>query len=231
MFSVTSILRVTAKDMYHYIVSIIAISLFVSISLIPFVLFLPWQLAIVYMLVVGGPVFFGASVCVESMLTNKKSPLILEFLKGVKRHYFQGVGIACVFGAFVLILIASWWHWSVEGTWFAFAIACFQTYFAGMIALSQLYTVPLIIKHQLTLPKAMITSVKLLLANPLYTMGCFIQLALFAALLTVTIVGNALLLPGIAALFFNRMTSGVVSRSELIMEGRTDNALQKSAHI
>lgn len=57
MFSVTSILRVTAKDIYHYIVSIIAISLFVSISLIPFVLFLPWQLAIVYMLVVGGPVF------------------------------------------------------------------------------------------------------------------------------------------------------------------------------
>ncbi|WP_054708036.1 hypothetical protein [Bacillus sp. JCM 19041] len=72
MFSVTSILRVTAKDIYHYIVSIIAISLFVSISLIPFVLFLPWQLAIVYMLVVGGPVFFGASVCVESMLVDKK---------------------------------------------------------------------------------------------------------------------------------------------------------------
>lgn len=219
MFSVTALLRITAKDLYQYIVSVVAISLFVSIIMLPGILFLPWQLAIAFALFVGGPVWFGTSKAVEAMLQEEKASNILTFLKATKTHFFQGVAFACFLGTFVLIVVSSWWLWAVEGTWFAFAIACFQTYFAGMVALSQLYTVPLVIKYGLKLPKAMLVSIKLLLANPLYTIGAFLQLILFTALLSVTIVGNALLLPGVVAVFVSRMTSGAISRSDLVDNG------------
>lgn len=215
MFSVTALLRITAKDLYQSIVSVVAISLFVSMIMLPGILFLPWQLAIAFALLVGGPVWFGASNAVEAMLQEKKGTNILTFLKATKTHCFQGIAFASFLGGFVLIVVSSWWLWAVEGTWFAFAIACFQTYFAGMVALSQLYTVPLVIKYGLKLPKAMFVSIKVLLANPLYTIGAFLQLVLFAALLSMTIVGSALLLPGVAAVFVSRMTSGAISRSEL----------------
>lgn len=97
----------------------------------------------------------------------------------------------------------------------AFAIACFQTYFAGMVLLSQLYTVSLLIKYNVRLAKAMGMSLKLLLKYPLYTMGCFLQLVLFAGLLAFTIIGNALLLPGVIAVFLSRMTSAVISKTDL----------------
>ncbi|GAF15195.1 hypothetical protein JCM19046_1994 [Bacillus sp. JCM 19046] len=217
MFSVTSILRVTAKDLYHHIVSIVSISLLVAILCIPFFLFLPWQLAILFLLLIGGPVWLAAATSMEAVLTNKKVILINVFLKGFFAHYLKGVGLAFFFGGFVFILAASWWHWSIEQSYVAFAIACFQTYFSGMVLLSQLYTVPLLIKYQLNLPKAMGASVKLLLKYPLYTIGCFIQLVLFAGLLAFTIVGNALLLPGVVALFLSRMTSAAVSRSDFFV--------------
>ncbi|PAD91106.1 hypothetical protein [Shouchella clausii] len=219
MFSVTALLRITAKDLYQSIVSVVAISLFVSVIMLPGILFLPWQLAIAFALLVGGPVWFGASKAVEAMLQEKKGTNILTFLKATKTHCFQGIAFASFLGGFVLIVVSSWWLWAVEGTWFAFAIACFQTYFAGMVALSQLYTVPLVIKYGLKLPKAMLVSIKVLLANPLYTIGAFLQLVLFAALLSMTIVGSALLLPGVAAVFVSRMTSGAMSRSDLVDNG------------
>ncbi|MFP7332223.1 hypothetical protein SFC23_02520 [Shouchella clausii] len=219
MFSVTALLRITAKDLYQSIVSVVAISLFVSMIMLPGILFLPWQLAIAFALLVGGPVWFGASKAVEAMLQEEKGTNILTFLKATKTHCFQGIAFASFLGGFVLIVVSSWWLWAVEGTWFAFAIACFQTYFAGMVALSQLYTVPLVIKYGLKLPKAMFVSIKVLLANPLYTIGAFLQLVLFAALLSMTIVGSALLLPGVAAVFVSRMTSGAMSRSDLVDNG------------
>lgn len=218
MFSVTSILRVTAKDMYHHIISIIAVSLLVSVLCIPFVLFLPWQMAILFLLLIGGPIWLAAATSMEAVLMNTKVVLIKVFLQGLKRHYLKGIGLAFFYGGFAFILGASWWHWSIEQSYVAFAIACFQTYFSGMVLLSQLYTVPILMKYQLSLPKAMGTSMKLLLKYPLYTMGCFIQLIIFAGLLAFTIVGNALLLPGVLALFLSRMTSAAISRSDLFFE-------------
>ncbi|BAD65655.1 MULTISPECIES: hypothetical protein [Shouchella] len=219
MFSVTALLRITAKDLYQSIVSVVAISLFVSLIMLPGILFLPWQLAIIFALFAGGPVWFGASRAVETMLQEEKGSMLLTFLKATKTHCIQGIAFACFFGIFVSIVASSWWLWVVEDTWFAFAIACFQTYFAGMVALSQLYTVPLVIKYGLKLPKAMLVSMKLLLANPLYTIAAFLQLILFTVLLSMTIVGHAFLLPGVAAVFVSRMTSGAISRSELVENG------------
>lgn len=219
MFSVTALLRITAKDLYQSIVSVVAISLFVSLIMLPGILFLPWQLAIIFALFAGGPVWFGASRAVETMLQEEKGSMLLTFLKATKTLCFQGIAFASFLGGFVLIVVSSWWLWAVEGTWFAFAIACFQTYFAGMVALSQLYTVPLVIKYGLKLPKAMLVSMKLLLANPLYTIAAFLQLILFTVLLSMTIVGHAFLLPGVAAVFVSRMTNGAISRSELVENG------------
>ncbi|GAF22049.1 hypothetical protein JCM19047_1780 [Bacillus sp. JCM 19047] len=47
-------------------------------------------------------------------------------------------------------------------------------------------------------------------------MGCFLQLILFAGLLAFTVIGNALLLPGVLAVFLSRMASGAVSRSDIL---------------
>lgn len=215
MFSVTSILRITAKDMYHHIISIISISLLVSLLCVPFILFLPWQFAIGFILFIGGPVWLAAAATMEAVLSTNNVKLIRTFLKALRTSYFKGLGLSFLFGGFTFILVASWWHWSVEQTYMAFAIACFQTYFAGMVLLSQLYTVSLLIKYNVRLAKAMGMSLKLLLKYPLYTMGCFLQLVLFAGLLAFTIVGNALLLPGVIAVFLSRMTSAVISKTDL----------------
>lgn len=216
MFSVTSIVRITAKDLYHHIVSIISISVLVSLLCVPFLLFLPWQLAIAFVLFLGGPVWLAAAASMETVLTNKNVPLMRTFFISLKCQYFKALGLSFFFGGFAVILVASWWHWSVEQSYVAFAIACFQSYFAGMVLLSQLYTVPLINKYNVSLVRAMGISLKLLLKYPLYTIGCFLQLILFAGLLAFTVVGNALLLPGVLAVFLSRMTSGAVSRSDVL---------------
>ncbi len=79
MFSVTSIVRITAKDLYQHIVSIISISLMVSLLCVPFLLFLPWQLAIGFALFIGGPVWLAATASMETVLTNKTFRLYERF--------------------------------------------------------------------------------------------------------------------------------------------------------
>src|SRR5690606_9412907 len=110
------------------------------------------------------------------------------------------------------IVYSSWWQWVNTDSYFFFILACFKTCFVGMMLISQLYTVPLMVKFNKNLKTSMLLSVKLLIKNPLYTLGAFLQLLSLTVLLLLTGVGLFLLFPGFYSLFTNTLTSNVLNR-------------------
>jgi len=174
-------------------------------------------------MIVMGPLLVGAAWAVQQLLLDRSSSVIKSFFQGVKKYFLPSIGYSLFLSFFVIIIAASWWHYNQVGGTFAFALACFQTYFCGMVFLSQIYTVPLLVKFEYSLKDSIFTSVKLLVKNPLYTILSFFQILSVFALLLLTVVGLFIIFPALATLFNNIVTSTVIATEENIDSWETAN--------
>ncbi|WP_404349932.1 hypothetical protein LG311_04150 [Sutcliffiella horikoshii] len=223
MDGLTQIIRVTGREYYKHIVSMVMISLIMVTVLSPSFFLIKLPFSIVYVMIVMGPLFVGAAWAVQQLLLDRSTSVIKSFFQGVKRYFLPSIGYSLFLSFFVIIIAASWWHYNQVGGTFAFALACFQTYFCGMVFLSQIYTVPLLVKFEYSLKDSIFTSVKLLVKNPLYTILSFFQILSVFALLLLTVVGLFIIFPALATLFNNIVTSTVIATEENIDSWETAN--------
>ncbi|MFE7062187.1 hypothetical protein ACFVAD_08545 [Sutcliffiella sp. NPDC057660] len=214
MDGLTHILRVTGREYYKHIVAMVFISFLVVTVLSPSFFLIQLPYSIFYVMLVSGPIFVGAAWAVQQLLLDKSQSVIVMFFTGMKKYFLASVGYSLFLSFFVVIVAASWWHYTQVGGTFAFALACFQSYFCGMIFLSQIYTIPLLVKFQYSLKDSIFTSVKLLVKNPLYTILSFLQITSIFCLLLLSVVGLFFLFPSLSTLFCNIVTSNVIGTEE-----------------
>ncbi|WP_078382124.1 hypothetical protein [Sutcliffiella halmapala] len=214
MDGLTQILRVTGKEYYRHIVAMVFISLLVVTVLSPSFFLIQLPYALIYVMLVSGPLLVGAAWAVQQLLLDKSQSVFLQFFTGVRKYFLASIGYSLFLSFFVIIVAASWWHYVQVGGTFGFALACFQTYFCGMVFLSQIYTIPLLVKFQYSLKDSIFTSVKLLVKNPLYTILSFLQIASIFCLLLLSVVGLFFLFPSLSTLFCNIVTSNVIVTEE-----------------
>lgn len=214
MDGLTQILRVTGREYYKHIVAMVCISLLVVTLLSPSFFLIQLPYAFIYVMLVMGPLLIGAAWTVQQLLLDKSQSIFLQFFTGVKKYFLASIGYSLFLSFFILIVVASWWHYAQVGGTFAFALASFQSYFCGMIFLSQIYTIPLLVKYQYSLKESIFTSVKLLVKNPLYTILSFMQIASIFCILLLSVVGFFFIFPSLSALFCNIVTSNVLVTEE-----------------
>lgn len=216
MAGVTHVLRMASKDAFQHITSIVLISIGVFTVLSPSFFLFPIPYAIVYCLLLIGPLLVAANHYIQQVLLDKKTRFFSTILEGLTKYVFKSLMYSIIVSIFLFIVYASWWQWANSESYFFFLLACFQTYFIGMILISQIYTIPLMVKYNSSLKDSMILSVKLLIQNPLYTLGAFVQLVSLFVLLLLTGVGLFLLFPGFYSLFANTLTSNVMNQTSQV---------------
>lgn len=210
MVSLTHVLRMALKGMYQHIVLLVLLG-FLSVMVLSPSFVLPIHIAVMYLICFIGPLQMAMVKSVQQAIEGEKVDIKTFFL-AMKEYFFRGLGFSLILSLFLFIVIASWWYWGQMGTYPSFILACFQTYFVSMILVSQMYTVPLLVKYKYSLKQSMLISLKLLLKNPLYTLGAFAQLVSLALLLGLTVVGFLFLFPGAYTILTHQMTANVVSR-------------------
>lgn len=214
MDGMTQVLRYSLKETYKNIVAIVLLSVGVLTIVSPSFFLFPIPYALIYCGILIGPLTIAANYYIQKVLLNDKIKLIPTFFEAFKKFGVIGLLYSILFSLFIFIVVASWWQWFGTREFFSFVIASFQTYFVGMILVSQIYTIPLIVKYQYSLKDSVLLSVKLLIKYPLYTLSAFLQLVSIFVLLLFTVVGVLFLYPGIFSMFTNIMTSNVMNDIE-----------------
>lgn len=222
MESLTHVLRSCIADYYKLVVPMVSVGLCWTAILIPGVFWLPIPAAMAYLSIMSGVLIMASVSFIQQKRLDDKVKFSV-FMKGCIRFGVPGMAYGALMLLFIGIVVSAWWYWSVNGAYWAFVVACFQTYFVAMLWIGQMFAVPLYVKYGHSLGNSMLVSLKLLVKHPLYTLGGFVQLASLAVVLLVTVVGFPLLFPGIFGLWLNRMTANVISHYDP-SEGLTHEA-------
>jgi uncharacterized membrane protein YesL len=209
MNSLSAVLRKSGHDIFQNITEVVTVSLLASLILLPGIFFMPPAFGFVYILLTGMPsVVSGFYVIYQKF--NRKPVKYTMFFKVFPKFY----GRALIFGLLLTILTiipaSSWWYYIMAKTTFSFVIAIFQTYLYIMILISFIYILPILVIEDRGVPYSFKASLRLLLDNPGYTIGSFVQILAVSALLIVTVISVPLLFIGIFSIFTANLYDNVL---------------------
>lgn len=213
MKKLSQIVTQSGVQVYREIVPVALFSIVSSLVLLPFVFFLPYGLAALFAVLLYVPLCTGVLYASHRMLDGGKGKLRTMW-KGTLQFYGASVVFGAIMAVFVLILIASWWYYGGRSGTAYFALAVFQTYFIAMVLVSQVYTLPLVVQERIGVFAAIGRSFKLFIANPMYTVGAFIQMVCLTVILGITIVGFAGLYVGMVGIYLNMLTANLIREKD-----------------
>lgn len=213
MRKLSEILVQSGVKVYRDIVAVVVFSLATSALLLPAVFLLPVAWAAIAVVLLYAPLCVGALHAAHRLLKGEK-PKVAHVWAGGVRFYGRGVVFALFCALFALIVISSWWYYGSRDGALYFALAVFQTYFAAMFFASQLYTIPLVVQHDMGIMAAMAKSAKMFVARPGYTIGALFQAACIGICLLFTIVGFAGLFVGIMGIYMNLAAANALKPKE-----------------
>lgn len=208
--TLNEVVALSGKRLFHDIVPLSLLSLAGAAVLVPFLFFLPIGLSLPLLPFAGVPLCAGA-LAASNLSAPGGSIRIRGLFVGAFRFMLPSLVLAFVGAAFMLIVVSSWWYYGSRSGVLSFALAVFQTYFAGMVLVSQLYALPLVVREKIGPWTAMGRSFRLFLANPLYTIGASAQLVSAAVLLAVTGVGFGFLFFGLYGVYMHQVADNVLA--------------------
>jgi uncharacterized membrane protein YesL len=213
MNNLSTVLRKSGHDIFQNIMEVVAISLLGSLILLPGIFFMPPAFGFVYLLLTGMP-SFASAFYVICQKTNRKPVRYSMFFKVFPKFYGRTLILGLLLTVLTIIPISSWWYYITAKTTFSFVIAIFQTYLYIMILISFIYVLPIIVNEDKGVSYSLKASLRLMLDNPGYTIGSFIQILTVSALLIVTVVSVPLLFIGIFSIFTANLYDNVLSKYE-----------------
>ncbi|WP_051217594.1 hypothetical protein [Paenibacillus assamensis] len=213
MKKLSVVIAQTGRQVYEQILKVLGYSLICSLVLAPMLLLMNVALAVICFSLVLFPLLSGVFYACHLQLSGEMVTF-RHIVAGFRKFYVRSVGFGLFLTLFALILISSWWYYGDQGNMLHFTIAVFQTYFVMMALISQLYTMPLVYREQLSMFQAMGKSVKLFLRHPLYTVGAFLQALCLMFILAVTVVGFLGLFVGMFGYYLNLLTANVLKETE-----------------
>lgn len=210
MLSMSKLILKSGSAVYRNMLSVLLVSVAWSLTLIPFLFILPWQTALIYMVVMAFPATLAVFGAMHEKLQNERKNIIAEYFKALKKFYVRGFLVGILISIIVLIPVSTWYmHVSTDGGYGMFLFAMMQTYLCSMFLLSQVYTVGFIVMNDQPFFKSMNDSIKAFVANPIYTMAVFLQLLSVCVLLCLTVVGFFLMFIGMFAIFMINSVSNL----------------------
>ncbi|MBD8498629.1 hypothetical protein [Paenibacillus arenosi] len=213
MKKLSVVIAQTGRQVYEHILKVLGYSLICSLVLAPMLLLMNVALAVICFSLVLFPLLSGVFYACHLQLSGEMVT-VRHIVTGFRKFYVRSVVFGLFLTLFVLILISSWWYYGDQGNMLHFTIAVFQTYFVTMALISQLYTMPLVYREELSMFQAMGKSVKLFLRHPLYTVGAFLQALCLMFILAVTVVGFLGLFVGMFGYYLNLLTANVLKETE-----------------
>lgn len=213
MRKLSEIVIQSGKKIYQDIIPVALFSIMGALVLVPFVFFLPVGISLFVLPFVIVPLCAGALHATHRMMKGERTKLSALFA-GAWKFALPSFVIALATSIFILIIVSTWWYYGGKPGMLYFALAVFQTYFVGMVLVSQLYALPLVVQQGVGVFTAMGRSVKLFLAHPGYTIGAFIQLLSVTVLLGLTVIGFAALYLGMYAIYSNLVTANLLAKPE-----------------
>lgn len=203
----------SGKRIYMDIIPVALFSVVGALVLAPFVFWLPVGVSALLLPFIAVPLAAGVLHATGRMIDGGRAKLSAMFA-GAWKFALPSLVFALFCSLFVLIIVSTWWYYGGKDGTLYFALAVFQTYFTAMVLVSQLYTLPLVVRERMGVFTAMGCSVKLFLKHPGYTIGAFVQLLSLTVLLGVTVVGFAGLYLGIYGIYANLVTANVLAKPE-----------------
>lgn len=215
MLSMSKLILKSGSTVYQNMLSVLLVSLVWSITLVPFLFILPWQTALIYMLVMAFPATLAVFGAMNEKLKNERTNIIAEYFKALKKFYLRGFLVGILISIIVLIPVSTWYMYvSTDGGYGMFLFSIAQTYLCTMFLLSQVYTVGFIVINDQPFVKSMNESMKTFVAKPTYTIAVFLQLLSVCLLLCLTVVGFFLLFIGMFAIFMINSISNIYAEKE-----------------
>lgn len=213
MKKLNQIVAQSGAQVFREIVPVALFSIVSSLVLLPFVFFLPIGMAVFLAVLLYVPLCTGVLYATHRMLEGGKGKLRLMW-QGALKFYGASLVYGLMLAVFGLILVSSWWYYGGKSGTFYFIIAVFQTYFIAMALVSQVYTLPLVVQEKVGIFTAIGRSFKLFIANPLYTIGAFVQIVCLTVILGITIVGFGFLYVGMIGIYLNMLTANLIRKEE-----------------
>jgi uncharacterized membrane protein YesL len=199
LFPLAYVVRKSAYEAYHGVIPLGLAGLIFTVLtflLLPLLMARPqWAWALALFAV---PAWAGTFAMTLPMAEGSK-PAFRRFWQGVWRFSGRSLLLTVLYLAIALLTWAVFVFWRQTGGVLGLTFGICQCYAFAMFACAQIYTLPLMVRHDLPVMKAMAQSAKLFLAKPLYTVAVVVQLASLAVVLAVGTVALPLLYPGLAA--------------------------------
>lgn len=213
MNNLSTVLRKSGHDIFQNIMEVVAISLIASILMLPGLFFMPPVFGAVYLLLTAMPSFASAFYMIY--IKKERKPFKYSmFFKGFKKFYVRALAFGLLITILTVIPVSSWWYYITAKTTFSFIIAIFQSYFYIMILIAFTYVLPIIVIEDKGVLYSFKMSLRLLLDNPGYTIGSFIQIVAVSLLLMVTVISVPLLFAGIFSVFTSNLYENVLTKYE-----------------
>jgi uncharacterized membrane protein YesL len=197
------LLRKSAYEAYHGVIPVALVGLVftvLSLLLLPLMAGGPRWLWLLALFAV--PAWAGAFAVALPMADGKR-PSFRPFWYGLWHYAGRSLLLMLLYLAVTAVTYVVYAFWRQSGGVLGMTFAIFQFYAFAMFACAQLYTLPLMVKHDLPVMKAVARSTRLFLANPLYTGAVALQLVSLAVVLAVGTVALPLLFPGLAAVLLS----------------------------
>lgn len=215
MNSLSGVLRKSGHDIFQNIVEVVIISLLSSLILLPGIFFMPPAFGVIYLCLTGVPSVISGFYIIYQKI-NRKPVKYSMFFKCFKKFYKRALVLGILLTILTIIPVSSWSYYVMVKTTFSFVIAIFQTYLYIMILISFIYVLPIIVIEDKGVSYSLKTSLRLLLDNPGYTIGSFIQIITVSALLVITIISVPLLFIGIFSIFTANLYENVLLKYEAV---------------
>ena len=213
MNNLSTILRKSGHDIFQNIMEVVAVSLLASLIVLPGIFFMPPAFGFIYLLLTAMPSVVSAFYVIYNK-ANRKTVKYSMFFKVFPKFYGRALIFGLLLSLLTIIPVSSWWYYITAKTTFSFVIAIFQTYLYIMILMAFIYVLPIMVIEDKGVSYSLKASLRLLLDNPGYTMGSFIQIVTVSALLIVTVISVPLLFIGIFSIFTSNLYENVLSKYE-----------------
>lgn len=209
MLSISKLLKKTGHQIYTNITTILSVSLFWSLFLVPAIFILSRVSAVIFMMFTFIPATTAVYAVMHQVMNthrSKMSDVFRYFVHYYKRAFLIGLS----FSVAVLIPVSQWWFYLQGDHHFGMLVfTMFQTYFCLTFLSTQVYTIPYLVMEDGKAFQSMNRSVKKFMSQTWYTMGLFVQIISVTLLLCVSIVGFFLLYIGMLAVFVLNATENV----------------------
>lgn len=219
MLTISKLLKKTGHQIYVNILTVLSVSVFWSLFLVPAIFIFPKEGAAVFLAITLVP----ATTAVYAAMHQVTEVHRLK-MREVFRHFFHFFGRAFVIGLVfltaVVIPVSQWWYYLTLNNSFGMLLfAMFQTYFCITFLSTQVYTIPFLVMEDQGVWFSMNQSIKQFMSHTWYTMGLFIQILSATLLLSLTVIGFFLLYIGMIAIFVLNATKNL-SLDEKHSEGK-----------